>query len=162
MISVFIICSLRGFLVNWNWFFCLFIYLSFSVSLNLGENSSTVLLKQCFYIRARLCRLCSPMFFVLWLVLVWMPAVSFLVVCWHYRCGWCCVLKVCARCEAGLLLCSAAVIVLSGICSLVVGLEVLRFRFSQILLPLSVFSAPEEVNAEASEVHVATEDPCTI
>ena len=48
-----------------------------------------------------------------------------------------------------------------GVCSSVVGVEAMRVRFNQALLPLSVCPAPKEVVAEAGEARVLTEHLCT-
>lgn len=88
--------------------------------------------------------------------LVWMPATSFFRYAGSYPLhrGYSY-----AGCEVRLHLCSVATAVLTGVESAphqLIG--VLRVWFDQALLLLNVCSSPKEVNAEAREACVVTED----
>ena len=56
------------------------------------------------------------------------------------------------------MLCGCHCPVRDRVCSSVVGVEALKFRFNQALLPLNACPAPKEVIAEASEACAVTED----
>lgn len=68
------------------------------------------------------------------------------------RCGLCCGDQSLHRMLGGVssLFCVCHSSVRGRVCSSVLEVKTLRFQFSKALLPLSVFSIPKEVSAEAS------------
>ena len=97
------------------------------------------------------------------LILVWMPATSFLGVLPIIPLIDICGLKAYATYETRFSVCAVALSTLSGmgVYPPVVAVEALKIRFDQAPLPLSACPVPEEAVACTSVVYVFTEDLCT-
>ena len=80
------------------------------------------------------------------------------------RCGLCCGDQSLHWMLGGVssLFCGCHSLVRGRVCSSVLEVKILRFQFSKALLPLSVFSIPKEVSAEASEARVVAVNLCAV